>query len=184
MREESCPDESSFAELAAGCLTSEHRKVLEAHIDRCDACNELLSVLAGLRDPNVAKAGDDPTGPSRRWWLTDMAAAAGSLLIVQLVWCAVWWKPALTYFDTSRVRADDWASQAYFGYGAVAGWVGPLVGALAVLGTWRRWKATPRIITIQALLSLPTGSLAPVALAALYHLHQARKNGRTCPSRS
>lgn len=184
MREESCPDESSFAELAAGCLSPERRKALERHIDRCDACNELLSVLAGLRGQDVAKAGDNFAGLSSRWRLTDMAAPAGTLLAVQLVWCAVWWKPALTYFDASRMHADGWALQAYFGYGVLVGWIGPLVGTFAFLGAWRRWRATPRIITIQALLSLPTGSLAPVALAALYHLRQARKNGRTRPPRS
>lgn len=44
----SCPADNALAELALGVLADEDRRVIEAHLDTCRACRQLVVELARL----------------------------------------------------------------------------------------------------------------------------------------
>jgi hypothetical protein len=175
----SCPDESVFAELAAGKLAEADRQAFEAHLDQCADCTELLGFLASppeRRDQGLDEAAVARTSsPSSGWWCRDEGAISLTMLATQLYASALVWWPAVKCAVAQADWQLPWPLRAFVAYLAIAGVLGPLLAALAVIAVWKCSKSSRRLILANALVCIGTFGMAPLALVAMFWLRSKKR---------
>lgn len=165
-----CPDEDTFARLVEGLLPAHEAAAIEAHVDGCTPCADLVAAFGRLYAPRATGAGADDGGQL-------LVPALVASAVLHAAWAVVVARvpPALAALAPAGLAA------AYQIYAAICGPLGVGAALFAALALRRRWPGGRAVALVHAVLALPSVALTPLATFVLF---AARGRGATSGSPS
>jgi anti-sigma factor RsiW len=168
-----CPDEDTYARLLQGMLPSDELARLEAHLDGCPACAELLAELgkayanptSAAPGPSVSLAPSAPAPAPDTSSLTRIelfAAVVHLALSVKLAWLLmVGLGQSLLASPTPVITAG------LIAYALLSGPIGAAGALVSAWGLRRELSWGRRAAIAHAVLSLPSLVLTPLGIYVL-----------------
>lgn len=176
-----CPDDDTYARFLQGLLPADEQRQLEAHLDGCPACMELLTELGRAYAEVHATHGDrrtvTRTARSSRWASGDARELAGievfGLLVHLLVTGKLLWLASRDWAAVLFVSPLHWFAPGTVGVVCVVtcmllcGPVGLIAASASCWGTIRGRAWASKAAGMHALLAVPTVLLSPLAIYVL-----------------